>query len=137
MESNETSIDINHLKSLIRIASTVSKGEPQCIACIDLFSYILKFRHYHHMNPELTHNVRLKCKEIELYINDSVANGDLNFDTATKLTQLMTEYLEQTSFLSEFDFEETETISYVTGPEILEEYSDSEQSDFSDKESKN
>jgi hypothetical protein len=113
-DSESSSLDFDIITKIIE-KTTSAKGEAErCNLYIELFSYIIKYPNFVRENPEFGHLFRQRSKEIEPTINDLVASGTITFEQGYELVQLSLTFLDQTNFLSEFDFEEIPDLEGVT-----------------------
>ena len=117
MQTNDpisTDIDMDHIHQLAQKLMMVDREAERCDMYIQLLSYIIKYPNFVRENHEFGHLFRQRSKEIEPTINNLVDNGAITFEQGCELVQLSLTFLDQTSFLAEFDFEETPEPEHVS-----------------------
>lgn len=73
---------------------------------IECFTYLTQFSEFFQTNTETAYNLRNRVKMMEVSANEFVASGQITFEKAAVLVQVINQLLDITSYLADFDCEE-------------------------------
>lgn len=73
---------------------------------IECFTYFTQFPEFFQTNTEIAYNLRNRVKMMEVSANEFVASGEITFEKASILVQVINQLLDITSYLADFDCDE-------------------------------
>lgn len=125
---NMEDFDMVYITGLLQEVDQTEGIGPKHNIVLDIFEYIIRFPYFFIENPKFARAARCKAIEIRNEVNDYVADCIITFELGANITQLATQIVEFTEFVSDFDYlPEQRTLATELSPIIVNEEEEKEE----------